>query len=123
MLFGGKGHHYLVLNKISTLWFNFLDLFTKSKWIKQYFPLYFLLLMSNLLMIGERPNNRNIESLDLKQKVNLLRLWRAWKLTFATSLKFYNCSLKSKKLCFYKVYFLTYHRHSRQKMVSEKNVG
>ena len=30
--------------------------------------------MSNYLMIGERPNNKNIESLDLTQKVNLLRI-------------------------------------------------
>ena len=28
--------------------------------------------MSNKLTIGERPNKKNIESLDLTQKVNLL---------------------------------------------------
>ena len=27
-------------------------------------------------MIGERPNKKNIESLNLTQKVNLLSLWR-----------------------------------------------
>ena len=27
-------------------------------------------------MIGERPNKKNIESFNLKRKVNLLRLWR-----------------------------------------------
>ena len=30
--------------------------------------------MSNEFTIGERPNNKIIESLDLTQKVNLLRL-------------------------------------------------
>ena len=29
--------------------------------------------MSNLLTIGERPNKKNIESLDLTRNVNLLR--------------------------------------------------
>ena len=29
-----------------------------------------------LKTIGERPNKKNIESLDLTRKVNLLRLWR-----------------------------------------------
>ena len=38
MLFGGGRQHYLLMNKISTWWFNFLSLFTISKWIKQYFP-------------------------------------------------------------------------------------
>ena len=28
------------------------------------------------MTIGERPNTKNIESLDLTQKVNILRLWR-----------------------------------------------
>ena len=32
--------------------------------------------MSNYLTIGERPSKKNIESLDLTWKVNLLRLWR-----------------------------------------------
>ena len=32
--------------------------------------------MSNKLTIGERPNKKNIESLNLTRKVNLLRLWR-----------------------------------------------
>ena len=27
-------------------------------------------------MIGERPNNKNIESLNLTRKVNILGLWR-----------------------------------------------
>ena len=31
--------------------------------------------MSNYLMIGERPNKANIESLDFKRKVKLLSLW------------------------------------------------
>ena len=31
MLFGGRGQHYLVINKISTLLFIFLGLFTISK--------------------------------------------------------------------------------------------
>ena len=30
--------------------------------------------MSNLLTIGERPNKKDIESLDFTQKVNLLKL-------------------------------------------------
>ena len=30
--------------------------------------------MSNQLTIGEKPNKKNIESLELTQKVNLLRL-------------------------------------------------
>jgi hypothetical protein len=30
--------------------------------------------MLNKLTIGERPNKKNIESLDLAQKVNLLKL-------------------------------------------------
>ena len=38
MLCGGGGQHILGLNKISTLWFHFLGLFTVFKWIKQYFP-------------------------------------------------------------------------------------
>ena len=32
--------------------------------------------MSNQLTIGERPNKKNVESLDLTQKVNILRLLR-----------------------------------------------
>ena len=36
--------------------------------------LHDLLFMSNPLTIGERPNKKNIESLDLKRKINLLRL-------------------------------------------------
>ena len=37
-LCGGGGQHYLVLNKIPTLYFHFLGLFTISKLIKEYFP-------------------------------------------------------------------------------------
>ena len=36
--------------------------------------------MSNQLTIGERPNKKNIESLDLTQKVNLLSSWREIKI-------------------------------------------
>ena len=36
-LCGGGGQNYLVLNNISTLLFDFLGIFTISKWIKQYF--------------------------------------------------------------------------------------
>ena len=32
--------------------------------------------MLNLLKIGEKPNKKSIESLDLTQNVNLLMLWR-----------------------------------------------
>ena len=32
--------------------------------------------MSNQLTIRERPNKKNVESLDLTGKVNLLGLWR-----------------------------------------------
>ena len=79
-LCGGGGEQYLVLNKISTLWFHLLGLFTISKWIKQYFPHKMLKKISFKcqinLTIGEEPNKKNIESLNLTQKENLLRLWR-----------------------------------------------
>ena len=80
MLRGGGGQHYLVLNKISALKFHFLGLFTIYKRIKQYFPckrlkkIYFSCHIN--LTIGERPNKKNIESLYLTWKINILRLWR-----------------------------------------------
>jgi len=79
MLCGGGGQHYLFLNKILRYQYNFLGLFTISKWIKQYFPCKEtykdLLLMSNKLtiLLVKRPNKKNIKSLDLTRKVNLLR--------------------------------------------------
>ena len=36
----------------------------------------FFTFLSNSFTIGKRPNKENIASLDLKRKVNLLRLWR-----------------------------------------------
>ena len=70
----------IIFNKISTIWFYLLGLFTISKWIKQYFPpkrvkkIYF----SYQINLTIRPNKKNIESLNinLKRKVNILRLWR-----------------------------------------------
>ena len=54
--------------------------FTISKWIKKYFPRKKLkniyILYSIKLTIRERPIKKNIESLNLTQKVNILRLWR-----------------------------------------------
>ena len=73
-----QGQHYLVLNKISTLLFHFLGILTISRWIKKYFPrkrlkkIYISCQIN--LTIGERPNKKNIESLNLTQKVNILRL-------------------------------------------------
>ena len=76
----GGGQHYLALNKISTFYFHFLGLFTICKSIKQYFPRKTKMLIKICfscqinLTIGERPNKKNIESLNLTRKVNLLRL-------------------------------------------------
>ena len=79
-LCGDGGQHYLVLNKVSTLYFRLLGLFTISKWIKQYFQPKMLKKICFScqinLTIGERPNKKNIESLNLTRKENLLRLWR-----------------------------------------------
>ena len=50
------------------------------KWIKQYFEhkrlkkIYISCLIN--MTIGERPNKKNIKSLNLTRKVNILRLWR-----------------------------------------------
>ena len=60
-----RGQNYLVLNKIST------KFSTKNALRKK---IYFSSQIN--LTIGERPNNKNIESLNLTRKVNLLRLWR-----------------------------------------------
>ena len=49
--------------------------------------------MSNQLTIEEKPNKKSIESLDLTQNVNLLRLWRG-KLFLATRIKFTKHQLK-----------------------------
>ena len=52
-LSGGRGQHYLILNKISTLQFQLLGIFKIFNLIKQYFPckrlkkIYFQLFMSN----------------------------------------------------------------------------
>ena len=76
---GAGGQHNLVLNKISMLEFHFLGLFTISKWIKQYFPfkrpkkIYFSCQIN--LTIRERPNKKNIETLNSTWKVNILRFW------------------------------------------------
>ena len=43
--------------------------------------------MLNKLTIGERPNKKNIESLDLAQKVNLLKLWRGKKHIYVDTLE------------------------------------
>ena len=57
---------------------NFLGLCTISKSIKQYFPckrlknVYFSCEID--LMIGERPNKINIESIKMTRIVNILRL-------------------------------------------------
>ena len=61
MLFGVQ--YYLVWNKIFTK-YCFQSSFTTSKWIK---VKHFLLLF-NQLTIGERPENKNIESHNLTQK-------------------------------------------------------
>ena len=75
-LCGGGGQHYLVFNVI----ISFICILTISKWIKQYFPRKMLKKICfscqiNLTSIGERLNKKNIESLNLTWKVNLLRLW------------------------------------------------
>ena len=57
-----------------TLYFHFLGFYTIYKIIKQYFPRKKLKLLN--LTIGERPNKKHIESLNLTSKVNILRLSR-----------------------------------------------
>ena len=59
--------------------------------------------MSNQLRIGERPNKKNIESLDLTLKVNLLRLWHGnsvWHQKSQTTNNF-EIILKIKYFCSY----------------------
>ena len=79
-LCGSRGKHYLFLNMISAFQFNLLGLLTIFKWIKQYFPRKMLKKICFSckinLTIGERPNKKYIESLNLTRKANLLRLWR-----------------------------------------------
>ena len=74
----GWGATLSCLNKISTLYLNFLGIFTIFKRIKQYFPnkrlekIYFPCQIN--LPIGVRPNKKNIEALNLTRKVNIWRL-------------------------------------------------
>ena len=56
--------------------------------------------MSNQLTIGERPNKKNIESLDLIRKVNLLRLWHENNVILKIHFLFDSFLLKEENLAF-----------------------
>ena len=55
-------------------------------------------------MIGERPNKKNIESLDLTQKVTLLRLWRGKNICVCSEyLIYYTVHTQLKSLLYKKI--------------------